>query len=258
MSTAYHPQSDCQKEVVNRCLEAYLRCMTSDKQHMWSKWLPLAKYWYNNNYHSTTHTTPYKIVYGQLPPIHLPYLPGESEVQVVSKCLEDREKMILLLKFHLVCAQHRMKQEADKHKSEKSFEIGDWVFVKLQPYRQQSLVTRGSQKISPKFFGPYKVLDKNGKVAYKLELPSSSKIHPVFHVSQFKKLVGESTTSTQLPTMLQETEVRIPESCLGRKMVKRQGRAATMVLVKWVDESEDTATWEFLYDLQKRFPDFSP
>lgn len=45
-----------------------------------------------------------------------------------------------------------MKQEVDKHRSERSFEVGDWVFVKLQPYRQQSVVIRGSQKISPKFF----------------------------------------------------------------------------------------------------------
>ena len=258
MSTAYHPQSDGQTEVVNRCLETYLRCMSSDKPKTWSKWLPLAEYWYNTNYHSATQTTPYEVVYGQPPPVHLPYLPGESKVQVVAKCLEDREKMIVMVKFHLMRAQHRMKQEADKHRSERSFEIGDWVFVKLQPYRQQSVVMRSSQKIAPKFFGPYKVVDKMGQVAYKLELPNSSKVHPVFHVSQLKRLVGEATTSTQLPSIIQETEVRIPESCLGRKMVKRQGRAATMVLVKWVDESEDMASWEFLYDLQKRFPNFSP
>lgn len=258
MSTAYHPQSDGQTEVVNRCVETYLRCMTSDKPHMWSKWLPLAEYWYNTNFHTATRITPYEAVYGQLPPVHLPYLPGESKVQVVAKCLEDREKMILLLKFHLLRAQHRMKQEADKHRSERSFDIGDWVFVKLQPYRQQSVVVRSSQKLAPKFFGPYKVLDKIGSVAYKLELPSYSRIHPVFHVSQLKRLVGEVTSTTQLPTILQETVEKVPECCLGRKMVKRQNRAATMVLVKWRDESEDTATWEFLYELQKKFPNFLP
>lgn len=242
VSTAYHPQSDGQTEVVNRCLETYLRCMTSDKPHMWSKWLPLAEYWYNTNFHSATQSTPYEIVYGQPPPVHLPYLPGESKVQVVAKCLEDREKMLLLLKFHLLRAQHRMKQEADKHRSERSLEVGDWIFVKLQPYRQQSVVIRGSQKISTKFFGPCKVLDKHGKVAYKLELPEYSRIHPVFHDSQLKKLVGEAATSTQLPTILQETEVKVPEACLGRKMVKRQGIAATMILMKWVDDSEENAT----------------
>ena len=257
LSTAYHPQSDGQTRVVNRCLETYLRCMTSDKPHLWSKWLPLAEYWYNTNYHSATQITPYEVVYGQPPPVHLPYLAGESKVQVVAKCLEDREKMILILKFHLLRAQHRMKQHADKHRSERSFELGDWVFVKLQPYRQQSLVVRGSQKLAPKFFGPYKIIDKHGGVAYNLELPSYSKVHPVFHVSQLKRLVGEATATTHLPTILTDVTIKKPKACLGRKMVKRQDRAATMVLVQWKGETEDMATWEYLYDLQKRFPEFA-
>lgn len=75
LSPAYHPQSDGQTLVVNRCLETYLRCTTSDKPQLWSRWLPLAEYWYNTSYHSATHTTPYEIVFGQPPPIHLPYLP---------------------------------------------------------------------------------------------------------------------------------------------------------------------------------------
>lgn len=95
-------------------------------------------------------------------------------------------------------------------------------------------------------------------MAYKLELPSYSKIHPVFYVSQLKRLVGNTSSTTQLPTILQETVIKIPESCLGRKMVKRHGRATTMVLVKWEGESDDMATWEYLYDLQKRIPSFSP
>lgn len=257
MSTAYHPQSDGQTEVVNRCLETYLRCMTSDKPYLWSRWLPLAEYWYNTNYHTAINMTPYEAVYGQPPPIHLPYLAGESKVQVVAKCLEEREKMMLILKFHLLRAQHRMKQMADKHRSERSFEIGDWVFLKLQPYRQQTVVNRSSQKLSPKYFGPYKVIDKFGPVAYKLELPTSSQIHPVFHVSQLKKLVGNVTTTTQLPSVIYEALTKTPESILERKMVQRKGQAATMVLVKWENQLEEEATWEYLYELQKKYPSFS-
>lgn len=98
----------------------------------------------NTSYHSATQTPPYEIVFGQPPPIHLPCLAGESRVQVLAKSLQVREDMLLLLKFHLLRAQHRMKQVADKHRSERSFEIGDWVFVKLQLYIQQSLVQRSS------------------------------------------------------------------------------------------------------------------
>ena len=174
MSTAYHPQSDGQTEVVNRFLETYLRCMTSDKPYLWSKWLPLAEFWYNTNYHTSINSTPYEVVYGQPPPVHLPYLAGESKVQVVAKSLEERERMLLILKFHLLRAKNRIKQLVDKHRSERSFDIGDWVFLKLQPYCQQYVVQRSSQKLSPKYYGPYKILDKFGPVAYKLQLPETS------------------------------------------------------------------------------------
>ena len=81
-------------------------------------------------------------------------------------------------------------------------------------------------------------------------------MHPVFHVSRLKKLVGSTGVSTQLPSVLDDELEKLPECILGRKMVKRQDRAATMVLIKWKNQSEDEATWEFLYDIQLKFPDF--
>ncbi|KAG7579620.1 Chromo-like domain superfamily [Arabidopsis thaliana x Arabidopsis arenosa] len=156
-----------------------------------------------------------------------------TKVAVVARSLQERENMLLVLKFHLLRAQHRMKQAADSHRSEGHFDVGDSVFVKLQPYRQGSVVMRPNAKLAPKYYGPYKVVDHCGKVAYKLLLPQGSLIHPVFHVSQLKAVVE-------------------------RKMVKRQGRAATMVLVQWTSESKEEATWEYLFDLQKMFPSFEP
>ncbi|CAL9221051.1 unnamed protein product [Arabidopsis halleri] len=256
MSSAYHPQSDGQTEVVNRCLETYLRCMTSDQPHLWSKWLALAEFWYNTNFHSATQLTPYEAMYGQAPPVHLPYLPGESKVAVVARSLQERENMILLLKFHLMRAQHRMKLFADQHRTEKELAIGDYVYVKLQPYRQQSVVLRHNQKLAPKYFGPYRIVDKCGAVAYRLDLPTSSQVHPVFHVSQLKVLVGNVHTSTHLPSVLQDAFVREPERIIERKMVNRQGQAATKVLVKWKAEPIEEATWEFLFDLKLKFPHF--
>lgn len=256
MSSAYHPQSDGQTKVVNRCLETYLRCMTSDQPHLWSKWLSLAEYWYNTNFHSATQLTPYEAMYGQAPPIHLPYLPGESKVAVVARSLQERENMILLLKFHLLRAQHRMKLFADQHRTEKELAIGDYVYVKLQPYRQNSVVLRSNQKLAPKYFGPYKIVDKCGAVAYQLDLPKSSQVHPVFHVSQLKVLVGNVHTSTHLPSVLQDAFVREPKRVIERKMVNRQGQAATEVLVKWKTEPIEEATWEYLFDLKQKFPNF--
>lgn len=83
-----------------------------------------------------------------------------------------------------------MKITADKGRMEKSFEIGDWVSLKLQPHHQQTFSLRTNLKLSHKFFGPFKVLEKIVQVAYRLELPFHSRIHPVFDVSCLKKRVG--------------------------------------------------------------------
>lgn len=198
---------------------------------------------------------PYEAVYGQPPPQHLPCLPGKSKVEVVAKCLRDREDMLLMLKFHLMRAQHRMHQFADQHRTDRHF---DWVYVKLQTYRQQSVVTLTNQNLSPKYFGPYKIIDKCWEVAYKLELPVHSKVHPVFHVSQLKVMIGSVLTSTELPIVGCDVLVREPECVLERKMLKRQGRAATMLLIKWKNCPADEALWEFMFDLAKKFPSFQP
>ena len=94
MSTAYHPQSDGQSEVVNRCLETYLRCMVSDKPKDWVKWLPFAEWWYNTIFHSATNITPYEIVYGQPARVHIPYLPGDSTVDSVDRNLQVRKATV--------------------------------------------------------------------------------------------------------------------------------------------------------------------
>ncbi|XP_010418916.1 PREDICTED: uncharacterized protein LOC104704550 [Camelina sativa] len=162
--------------------------------------------------------TPYEAVYGQPPPQHLSYLPGESKVVVVAKSLQKRENMLLILKFNLLQAQHRMEQAANKQRYERSFRIDDLVYVKLQPYRQGSVVLRVNQKLTPKYFGPYKVVDMCGEVAYKLELPSSSRVHLVFYVSQLKLRVGGRVVNTQLPSIVQDVLINEPWRILKRHM----------------------------------------
>lgn len=259
-STAYHPQSDGQTEVVNKCLETYLRCMCSEQPSSWSKWLSLAEWWYNTNFHSSIQTTPYEVVYGQPPPIHLPYLPGASDNTTVDRSLTGREAALKLLHFHLLRAQNRMSQQANKHRSDKSFAIGDFVLLKLQPYRQHSLRNQTYHKLLPKFYGPFKVLDRIGQTAYQLEFPAAADIHNVFHVSQLKLYQGVAPTSIQpLPPAVELFDTtKIPEEILDRKMVKRGSVVATKVLIKWKNLPKELATWEYYYDLLKKFPDFHP
>ncbi|GJY84188.1 ty3-gypsy retrotransposon protein [Tanacetum coccineum] len=93
-STAYHPQSDGLTEVVNRCLEIYLRCMTGEKPKEWSKWLSLAEYWYNTNFHTFIQTTPYEAVYGQPPPSLIAYVQGQRSIDVVDRSLSTRVDIV--------------------------------------------------------------------------------------------------------------------------------------------------------------------
>jgi len=158
--------------------------MCADSPHKWVQWLPLAEWWYNTTFHTTIKATSYEILYGQPSPIHLSYLPGESNIELVDKSLMKRKEMLKVIKFHLKRAQERMKQLADRHRSERSFEIGDMVYVKLQAYMQVFISFKPNGKLSPEYFGPCKVLDKVREVAYKLELPVNSKIYNVFHVSR--------------------------------------------------------------------------
>jgi hypothetical protein len=88
LNTSYHPQIDGQTEVVNKCLETYLRCFSSDRQNKWAQWLPLVEWWYNTSYHTTTHMTPFEAVYGKNPPLVLSYMLGVSKVQEVEKILQ--------------------------------------------------------------------------------------------------------------------------------------------------------------------------
>jgi hypothetical protein len=108
-SSTYHPQSDGQTESLNKYLETYLRCYAGTKPKEWSLWLPMAEWWYNTNYHSSTSLSPFEVVCGYPPPSLLSYVPGTSTNLVVNIQLKDRSSVITLLKEHLELAQNRMK-----------------------------------------------------------------------------------------------------------------------------------------------------
>nr|GEW94107.1 reverse transcriptase [Tanacetum cinerariifolium] len=169
-------------EVVNKSLGCYLRCMCGEKPKEWVKWLPLAEFWYNANYHTSTKTTPYEAVSCQTPPIYVSYILEDNRVEEVDRTLQAREEAIKVLKFHLKRSQDRMRNQANKHKTDRQFEVGDWVYLKLQPHRKVSIRQGRQHKISPKYYGPFKVSERIREVAYRLEFLSSSQIHPVFHM----------------------------------------------------------------------------
>ena len=118
-----------------------------------------------------------------------------------------------------------------------------------------SLRKKRNEELSPKFFGPYKVIAKIGPVAYKLDLPDSATIHPVFHVSQLKKVVGlHKENRDDIPCLTENHEWRaIPEEVYGYLKNKARGWD---VLISWKGLPQHEATWELYEDMQHRFPDF--
>ena len=113
------------------CLETYLRCYIHEDASNWVNCLSMAEYWYNTSYHSAIQTTPYEALYGRPPPLHLPYLPGESSSAEIDSTLVTRELKLQFLKHHLSRAQLRMKQQADSHRSDRNFNVGHWVYFKI-------------------------------------------------------------------------------------------------------------------------------
>jgi hypothetical protein len=147
-----------------------------------------------------------------------------------------------------------MKHQADKHQTERHFAEGDWVYLKLHPYVQTSLADQGKRKLALRFYGPFQVLQKVGKVAYKLDLPPTSKIHNVIHVSQLKKALGKNVViQDQLPEV--EAQDPYPDMILGARWRKQNGGTRSQVLVRLQGLPDAMATWENKEELQLRFPE---
>lgn len=144
-STAYRPQTDGQTEVVNRCLETYLRCFVQDAPKQWVKWLPWAEFWYNTSFHTSTKTTPFRVLYGRDPPQLLYYGNKRTLVGTIEAFLEERDRVLQELRGHLLKAHQQMKCVADGGRRDVSFQVGDQVFLKLRPYRQHTVARRRNE-----------------------------------------------------------------------------------------------------------------
>lgn len=259
MTSSYHPQSDGQTEVVNRTLEQYLRCFAGDQPHKWLEWISWAEFSYNTTIHSSTKVTPFEAVYDVPTPNLLAYTPGTSRVQIVNDYLRDHDKILRDLCRNHLRAQDRKKSHANQKQHEVTFEVGNYVYLKLQPYRQSFVAFCRSLKLASRFFGPYQIIDKVGTVAYNLALLSSSQIHNVFHVSLLRRHLGPVTQATpQLPpTSVDSTILPQPKVVLDRHVIlKGKYRPRKEVLIKWSGAPMEDATWENEWRFTKMYPHF--
>ncbi|XP_031505831.1 uncharacterized protein LOC116268232 [Nymphaea colorata] len=248
-STAHHPQTDGQSEIVNRMLETYLRCYAGDRPNTWVRYLSWAEWSYNTSHHSSIDMTPHEAVYGYPPPTIVRYEGGTSIEDEVDCSLRTRDELLDSLKKNILKAQHRMRQNYNKGRKDREFTVGDYVWLKRLPFKQRSLLGQPYSKLLPRYYGPFPVLQRVGKAAYRLALPQSAMVHPVFHVSRLKPHHGQPTERTEpLPPQL-PTPYRI----LRHRHVQRNGQQRHEVLVEW--EGPDSGTsWELWDQVHHRFP----
>ena len=190
--------------------------------------------------------TPFQALYGYPPPSWKELATTQTKVASVKELLDESQKVVQILKENLVIARNRMKQQVDQHRTEREFEVGEWIFVRLQPYKQLSLKQQGKNKLAPKYYGPYQISRKISHVAYGLDLLDKSRIHNVFHVSCLKKVVGQrKKVQTLLPLLDEEGRIILePEAIIASRERKLRSRIIKEYLIKWKNLPEEDAAWE--------------
>ena len=188
LSTAYHPQSDGNTERVHRTIEQILRSFVHEDHYEWLTNLPLAEFAYNNNVHSSTGYSPFESNYGFSPrtPLNLIEPPVDSD----QTPKESDDYLHRLLTVHkLITEQLRISKEKQKHHADKRFKpmefnVDDYVLLSTQNLK---MLDNPSKKFKKRFIGPYLITKKISSQAYELKLPSTMKVHPVFHISLLKE-----------------------------------------------------------------------
>ncbi|KAK1679095.1 hypothetical protein QYE76_039943 [Lolium multiflorum] len=187
---------------------------------------------------------------------------GESQV-FGPDVLREAEEKVHKIREYLKTAQSRQKSYADKRRREMTFEIGDFVYLKVSPLKgMQRFQLKG--KLAPRYVGPFKVLSRRGEVSYQLELPEEmAAVHNVFHISLLRKCleVPEKTEvfknidhrSVDINTDLTYREV--PIRILEEAYRTTRTRSIKFLKIQWSNHTEDEATWEREEDMKKEYPD---
>ncbi|XP_026410653.1 uncharacterized protein LOC113305876 [Papaver somniferum] len=216
----------------------------------------MAQWWYNTSFQTSLNITPFEALYEYAPPKFGINSAAQGVHPDIDDYIEQRQSMKQLLKGALEEAQHRIKSQADKKRTERSFAVGDWVYLRLQPYRQTSVQLRRNLKLSAKFFGPYQIEAKVGQVAYKLKLPADSKIYPTFHVSQLKPKLGKGTLpQTTISQLSKGGEIKVrPLQVLESRVIKKNICSVKKVLIQWEGMENSESTWEDKQAIKVQFP----
>lgn len=250
MSTAYHPETDGQSERTNRTLEDMLRAYVNNKHDDWDLHLTAAEFAYNDAMQASTKHTPFYLNYGQHPatPAVLLRKTEASPNQATDDFLETIRTSMREAKSALAAAQQRQKASEDRHRRDVEFEVGQ--LVRLSTAHLNLRGAGPAHKLRDKFIGPFPIVAKINPVAYRLELPATMQIHPVFHISLLRPHVTSDTfpdrdPDTRPPPVTELSDQHwMVESILDMKTTRHKKRKIRKFLVKWEGYPAYEATWE--------------
>ena len=259
MSTAFHPQTDGQTERQNRTLEENLRAYVNYQQDDWDMKLTAAELSYNTSEHASTGYSPFYLNYGYHPhlPLDAAVIPSNiSNNQSAADRIAELHQAMSDAKSCLLQAQQRQSHYANLKRREVILTLGQSVLLSSEHLQLKD--KDRTKKLMEKYIGPFKIKRVVSSVAYELDLPSTMKIHPVFHVSKLKPL--KSSDSTNYPGRASAEAPRPPpelvnedgdeewevESIVKERITKRgrNGKKRVEYLVKWVGYPEWEMTWE--------------
>ncbi|GJR43803.1 putative reverse transcriptase domain-containing protein [Tanacetum coccineum] len=257
MSTAYHLETDGHSERTIQTLEDILRACVIDLGKGWVKHLPLAEFSYNNSYYASIKAAPYEELYGRKcrSPVRWAEV-GEAQLTGPEMFQETREK-IILIKQRIQAAQDRQKSYTDLKRKPMEFEVGDTVMLKVSPWK--GVVRFGKRgKLNPRYVGPFKVLAKVGKVAYRLELPQElSRVHHTFHVSNLKKCYADEPLVMPLEGIHVDDKLQFveePIEIMEREIKRLKQSRIPLVKVRWNSRRGPEFTWEREDSFKQKYP----
>lgn len=234
LSTAFHPQTDGQTEIMNQILEQYLRCYVNYQQNDWVEWLPLAQWAYNSANIENIGMSPFRANYGFDPTIeiHATHIVNAPAATAQAATITEIQKE---LQQEWIFLQNRMKYYADKKRLPAPIlEEGNKVYL----IRKNIKTRRPSDKLDWKKIGPFFIKRKLSDTNYELSLPEGMRIHPIFHISLLEKAPDESTIATRI-TVDDSSEYEVERILKVRGSAKRR-----QYLIKWKGYADSENTWE--------------
>jgi hypothetical protein len=168
---------------VNQILEDMLRSCVLSYGAKWKDCLPFAEFSYNNSYQASLQMAPFEALYGRKCRTPLNWAEARESQMFGLDIIKRAKEQVQLIRNRLKAAQSRQKSYADSRRRPLSFQVGEYVYLRVTPLKgMQRFHVKGN--LAPRYIGPYKILERRGEMSYKLELPPKlSEFHNVFHVS---------------------------------------------------------------------------